>query len=71
MKKQKQTGRVIIPPDLDQYPEPHEISAAKILAAHFETQVIFLKRNLNYKQKSPDVRFLGLNWEIKSPKSVA
>ena len=50
-------------------PEPHEVSAAEILAAHFQTQVTFLKRSLDYRQTSPDILMLGIKWEMKSPKS--
>ena len=56
---------VVIPSDMKPYPEPHEISAAAILAAHFKTDVHFIRRIVN--AKSADVLISGIIFEIKSP----
>jgi len=56
---------VIIPADMKPKPEPHELSAATILAGFFEADVLFLRRIVN--SKSADVLIRGTIWEIKSP----
>ena len=56
---------VIIPSDIKPYPEPHEISAAAILAEHFKADTTFIRRIVN--AKSADALILGTIWEIKSP----
>jgi hypothetical protein len=56
---------VIIPSDLKPYPEPHEISAAVLLAEHFEADVQFIRKIVN--AKSADVLIRGTVFEIKSP----
>lgn len=56
---------VIIPAGMRPYPENHEISAAILLAKHFEADVLFIERIAN--SKSADVSIKGLIWEIKSP----
>ncbi|MDR1014069.1 MAG: hypothetical protein LBL86_03710 [Coriobacteriales bacterium] len=57
--------RVIIPTDISPYPWPHEVSAAVILAEHFQADVEFLKRIVN--SRSADVLIKSTIWEIKSP----
>jgi len=56
---------VIVPSDIKPYPEPHEISAAAILAEYFKTDVLFIRRIVN--AKSADVLINGIVYEIKSP----
>ena len=56
---------VVVPSDMKPYPEPHEISAAAILAEYFKTDVQFIRRIVN--AKSSDVLIHGIIWEIKSP----
>ncbi len=60
---------VIVPADLCKVPEPHEISAAEILADYFDAPVIFIKELNRYRQSTPDVLVGDTEWEIKSPKS--
>ena len=59
-------NNVIIPPDIFPYPEPHEISAAVILANHFKTTVTFRKRQ--NQLHTADYLIHNQIWEIKSPK---
>ena len=68
-KKQKQLniGKVITPVGHPNPPEPHEEEIAKILATHFGTTVEFLIPIDDYKRKTPDIKMLGSEWEIKSP----
>ena len=56
---------VIVPSDMKPCPEPHEISAAAILAEHFKTDVLFIRRIVN--AKSADVLINGIIFEIRSP----
>ena len=56
--------RIIIPTDLKPSPAQHELSAATILANHFQTDVEFILRS---NQKTPDFLINGLSWELKSP----
>jgi len=58
---------VIVPADCARPPEPHEISAAWILARHFGTVVEFLCPSEGYKMKTADLVLNGLIWEMKSP----
>lgn len=44
-------------------PRDHEMSAAILLAEHFECNVIFLRPG---RQRTPDVEVNGVKWEIKS-----
>ena len=67
--KSKLKANVEIPRNLDQFPEPHEISAAWVLADYFDTEVVFLRCRTGYRQHSADVEISGAEWEIKSPKS--
>ena len=56
---------VIIPTNLKPQPEPHEVSAAAILANYFKSDAIFLRRVVN--AKSADILIGGTVFEIKSP----
>ena len=68
--KQKQfnPGKIIIPVGHPNPPAPHEEDVAKILALHYKTTVEFIMPIDDYKRKTPDIRMLGVEWEIKSPK---
>lgn len=67
MKEKSDLADILIPADLPQQPEPHEIKAAQILANHFGVQVSFVRIRAGYKTKTPDVMIAGVVWEIKSP----
>ena len=56
--------KVIIPVGLKPSPAPHELSAAALLASHFQADVEFILRS---NQKTPDFLIDGLRWELKSP----
>lgn len=56
---------VVIKTDLADMPKEHELSAALILAAHFKTNVVFLRPG---PRKTADVYIRGKTWEIKSPR---
>lgn len=56
---------VIIKTSLPDRPEDHELSAALILAAHFKTDVIFLRPE---SRRTPDLEINSMRWEIKSPR---
>ena len=47
-------------------PRDHELRAARIVANHFQSDVIFLRR---YASRTPDLYILKTNvrWELKSP----
>ncbi|MDR1410523.1 MAG: hypothetical protein LBJ12_09775 [Oscillospiraceae bacterium] len=60
MKKYK----IILPSNSKDLPEEHEITAAKLLANHFQTDVEFISRSSN---KTPDLKIGSLRVEIKSP----
>ena len=47
-------------------PRPHERIIVQIIANHFKSDVVFLRR---YASKTPDLYILRLNtrWELKSP----
>jgi len=60
-------ANVIIPQNLDNPPEKHEISAAWILARYFNCEVKFMKPVDGYHVKTADFLINGLAWEIKSP----
>ena len=62
-------AKVIIPPNLDNPPEPHEIEAAGIIARHYNCIVRFLKPIVGYKIKTADFVIQGVLWEHKSPLS--
>jgi hypothetical protein len=57
--------RVIVKTDLVDVPKEHELSAAVILAYHFQTDVVFLRPET---KKTPDIEVNGTKWEIKSPR---
>jgi len=65
--KQNSAGRIIIPSGHPNPPEPHEVDVAMILAQHYQTEVEFLIPIDDYKRKTPDIKMLGVEWEIKSP----
>ena len=65
MKKDK--AEVIIPPNLDNPPEEHEIEAAWIIARHYNCLVKFLRPIIGYKIKTADFVIRGELWELKSP----
>ena len=64
---QNSTGTIIIPGGHPNPPEPYEIDVALILAQHYQTEVEFLIPIDDYKRKTPDIKMLGVEWEIKSP----
>ena len=55
---------VIIPNNVYPVPGQRELSAARILAAHFKTDVVCQPRS---NHKTPDFYAAGLFWELKSP----
>jgi len=65
--KTNNKGQVIVPTNLPTPPEPHELSAAYILAKHFQCTVEFLTPIDDYKRKTPDFKMLDVYWELKSP----
>ena len=68
--KEKEAG-VIIPSNLDNPPESHEIEAAWIIARHYNCVVKFLKPIIGYKVKTADFVIQGVLWELKSPTSTS
>ena len=58
---------VIIPSNMRPLPEQHEVSAAWILARHFNTTIVFITPSNGYGIKSYDFTMNGLEWELKSP----
>jgi len=60
---------VIIPADLDQQPEEHEVSAARIIARYLGATATFLQKRQGYRQNTPDIEVQDEEWEIKSPQS--
>jgi len=64
-------GQVIIPVGHPCQPEPHEVDVAYILARHYKTDVEFLMPIDDYMRKTPDIKMLGTEWEIKSPKGTS
>jgi len=63
----KSCAQVIIPTNLPNPPETHEVESAWILAKHYGHIVEFLKPVDDYKRKTPDFSMSGVLWEIKSP----
>lgn len=57
-------NNIIIPPDLKPAPSTKEISAAIILAKHFQKKVYFVKRS---NHKTPDFYIDRRYWELKTP----
>ena len=60
-------SKVIIPSNLDNPPEENEIQIAQIIAEHYNARVEFLRPIDDYKRKTPDIKFNGKLWEMKSP----
>ncbi len=58
---------VIIPSEVKPRPSETEISAAYILANHFQSDVKFIPRE---NHKTPDFLISGVKWELKSPKGT-
>ena len=59
--------QVIIPANLPNPPEPHEVEVARIISKHYQQTIEFLKPIDDYKRKTPDFVMVGILWEIKSP----
>ena len=66
-RKQPNPGQVIIPAGHPNPPEQHEVDSAMVLARHYQTTVEFIIPIDDYKRKSADVAFLGVEWELKCP----
>jgi hypothetical protein len=64
---EKDKSKIIISASIVPPPEEHEISAAWILARHFNCAIEFLKPLDGYKRKTPDFVMRAVEWEIKSP----
>ena len=58
--------QIHIPADIRPHPEPHEISAAVLMAKYFKSDITFIKRNSN--GKSADFKVGNVIWEVKAPK---
>lgn len=56
--------RVILETDFRNRPKEHELSAAILIANHFQTDIIFLRPTC---QHTPDLDVKGTRWELKSP----
>lgn len=67
----RNTSAVIISSGITPKPEEHEISAAWLLAKHYNCRVEFLKPLDGYKRKTPDFVMNALQWELKSPKGTS
>jgi hypothetical protein len=63
----KNKAQVIISNSIMPPPEEHEVSAAWILARHYNCSVEFLKPLDGYKRKTPDFVMMAVEWEMKSP----
>jgi hypothetical protein len=63
----KDKAQVIISPSINPPPEEHEVSAAWILARHYNCPIEFLKPLDGYKRKTPDFVMRALEWEMKAP----
>lgn len=55
---------VIIPQSIYPLPSPRELSAARLLANHFQCDITCVTRS---EHKSPDFRIGKLFWELKTP----
>ena len=66
-RKQNNPGQVIIPGNHPNPPLPHEVNTALVLSRHYQTTVEFLIPIDDYKRKTADVAFLGVEWELKCP----
>ncbi|MDR0852958.1 MAG: hypothetical protein LBN34_01130 [Clostridiales Family XIII bacterium] len=60
-------ANVIIPTNLDNPLEAHEIEAAWIIAKHYNEVVEFLRPIDGYRVKTADLVMNGVIWEVKSP----
>jgi hypothetical protein len=58
---------VIIPTDLPNPPEQHEVEVAWIVAKHYCQAVEFLRPVDDYKRTTADFIMHGAAWEMKSP----
>jgi hypothetical protein len=67
----KDNAKVVISPGIVPPPEPHEVSAAWILARHYNCIIEFLKPLDGYKRKTPDFVMRAVAWEMKAPKGNA
>ena len=67
----RSNAQVIIPSNIKPPPEEQEVSAAWILARHYNCTVTFLPKLEGYKLKSPDFTMNGVVWELKSPSGTA
>ncbi|MBQ8156595.1 hypothetical protein IJ101_02300 [Candidatus Saccharibacteria bacterium] len=67
MEKKKKIYSVVIESGLHPIPAEHELKAAYIIAEHFKSDLVFLRRGIN---TSPDFLVKRTNqiWELKSPK---
>jgi len=64
----KKKYEVIVKTNPVDAPKDHEMTAAIIMAYHFNTSVVFLRPE---SKKTPDIDVNGTKWEIKSPKGNA
>ncbi|MBR2998255.1 hypothetical protein IKF34_00540 [Candidatus Saccharibacteria bacterium] len=60
----KKSYSVIINTPPKDVPRHFELSAAKIIAEYFKTNIVFLRP---FSMKSPDLNINGKIWELKSP----
>ncbi|MCL2037850.1 hypothetical protein FWG95_02500 [Candidatus Saccharibacteria bacterium] len=67
MAQKKIKWQVIVPDDMKNSPQTHEVSAAEIVAKHFKSVVQFIDPLDDYKRKTPDMVMNGRVIEIKSP----
>ena len=63
----KNNAQVVISITIKPPPEEHEVSAAWIIARHYNCTTEFLKPLDGYKRKTPDFVMNALEWEMKSP----
>ena len=66
-RNEENPGKVLIPVNHPNPPEPHEVDVAEILAQHYQTVVQFLIPVDDYMRKSADIVMNGIEWEIKCP----
>lgn len=64
MKSLKPKYQIHIPIEISPQPERHEITAARLLADHFEADVYFMVRTIH---KTADFKIGNIYWELKSP----
>ena len=58
------TYQVHIPVNISPQPEKHEITAARLLAEHFNADIHFVVRTIH---KTADFKIKNTYWELKSP----